>query len=153
MKSKQSRRETRCPLPGTPGVPLWQDYEYERPGTCNIFVAVEPRGQKRHMQVTERRTKEDFVGCVCRMLRRGYSEVRKVHWVLDNLNTHLRSSFQEVLGKEAAASIVRRIQFHGTPEHASWLNIAEIEIGIFERQCLARCAADQATIAAEVAAW
>jgi hypothetical protein len=160
-KSKQLLRETRCPLPAQPGVPLRQDYEYERAGTCNIFVAVEPRGKKRHVQVTERRTKEDFVGFVCRMLRRGYSEVRKVHLVLDNLNTHLRSSFQEVLGKEAAASILRRIhasilrriQFHYTPVHASWLNMAEIEIGILERQCLARCAADQTTLTAEVAAW
>jgi hypothetical protein len=151
-RSKQLLRETRCPLPGKPGVPLRQDYEYERAGTCNIFVAVEPRGGKRHVRVTDRRTKEDFVGFVCRMLRRGYSEVRKVHLVLDNLNTHLRSSFQEVLGKEAAASILRRIQFHYTPVHASWLNMAEIEIGILERQCLARCAADQDTLSSEVAA-
>ena len=152
-KSKQLLRETRCPLPGKPGVPLRQDYEYERAGTCNIFVAVEPRGGKRHVQVTERRTKKDFVGFVCRMLRRGYSEVRKVHLVLDNLNTHLRSSFVEVLGKEAAASILSRIQFHYTPVHASWLNMAEIEIGILERQCLARCATDQTTLTSEVAGW
>ena len=143
-KSKQLLRETGCPLPGKPGMSQRQDGECERAGTCNVFVAVEPRGGKRHVQVTDRRTKEDFVGFVCRMLRRGYSEVRKVHLVLDNLNTHLRSSFQEVLGKEAAASILRRIQFHYTPVHARWLNMAEIEIGILERQCLARCAADQA---------
>jgi hypothetical protein len=154
-KSKQLLRETRRPLPATPGVPLRQDYEYERAGTCNIFVAVEPRGGKRHVQVTERRTKEDFVSFVCRMLRRGYSEVHggKVHLVLDNLNTHLRSSFQEVLDKEAAASILRRLQFHYTPVHASWLNMAEIEIGIIERQCLARCAAHRTILTAEVAAW
>ena len=150
-KSRPLLRETRCPLPAKPGVPLRQDYEYERAGTCNIFVAVEPRGGKRHVQVTQRRTKEDFVGFVCRMLRRGYSEVRKVHLVLDNLNTHLRSSFVEVLGKEAAASILRRMQFHYTPVHASGLNMAEI--GILERQCLARCAADQITLTSEVAAW
>ena len=105
------------------------------------------------MQVTERRTKEDFVSFVCRMLRRGYSEVQKVHLVLDNLNTHLRSSFVEVLGREAAASILSRIQFHYTPVHASWLNMAEIEIGILERQCLTRCAADQTTLTSEVAGW
>jgi len=73
--------------------------------------------------------------------------------VLDNLNTHLLSSFEEVLGKEAAASILRRIQFHYTPVHASWLNMAEIEIGVLERQCLARCAADPTTLTSEVAAW
>jgi hypothetical protein len=114
-KSKQLLRETRCPLPAQPRVPLRQDYEYERAGTCNIFVVVEPRGKKRHVHVTERRTKEDLVGIVCRMLRRGYSEVRKVHLVLDNLNTHLRGGFVEILGKEAAASILRRIQFQYTP--------------------------------------
>ena len=122
-KRKTLPRKTRCPLPATPGVPLRQDYEYERAGTRNICVAVEPRGRNRHVQVTERPTKEDFVGFVCRMLRRGYSEVRKVHLVLDNLNTHLRASVAEVLGKEAAASILRRIQFHYTPVHASWLNM------------------------------
>lgn len=152
-KSKQLLRETRRPLPAKPGVPQRQDYEYERAGTCNIFVAVEPRGKRRHVEVTERRTKEDFVSFVCRMLRCGYSQVRKVHLVLDNLNTHLRSSFQEVLGIEAAASILRRIQFHYTPVHASWLNMAEIEIGILERQCLARCAADQTILTREVAVW
>ena len=103
--------------------------------------------------MTERRTKEDFVGFVCRTLRRGYSEVRKVHLVLDNINTHLRSSFAEVLGKEADASILRRIQFHYTPVHASRLNMAEIEIRILERQRLARCVADQTTLTSEVAAW
>lgn len=153
-KSKQLLRDTRRPLPAKPGgVLLRQDYEYERAGTCNIFVAVEPRGKKRHVQVTDRRTKEDFVGFVCRMLHRGYSQVRKVHLVVDNLNTHLRSSFEEVLGTKVAASILSRIEFHYTPVHASWLNMAEIEIGILERQCLARCAADQATLTAEVAAW
>ena len=152
-KSKQLLRDTRRPLPAKPGVLLRQDYEYERAGTCNIFVAVEPRGKKRHVQVTDRRTKEDFVGFVCRMLRHGYSQVRKVHLVVDNLNTHLRSSFEEVLGTKVAASILSRIEFHYTPVHASWLNMAEIEIGILERQCLARCAADQATLTAEVAAW
>ena len=153
-KSKQLLRETRQPLSAKPGgVLLRQDYEYQRAGTCNIFVAVEPRGQRRHTEVTERRTKADFVGFVCRMLRHGYSRVRKVHLVLDNLNTHLRSSFEEVLGLKAAASILRRIEFHYTPCHASWLNMAEIEIGILDRQCLARCAADRGTVATEVAAW
>ena len=153
-KSKQLLRETRRPLPAKPGgILLRRDYEYERAGTCNIFVAVEPCGNRRHTEVTERRTKADFVGFVCRMLRRGYSRVRKVHLVLDNLNTHLCSSFEEVLGVKAAASVLRRIEFHYTPTHASWLNMAEIEIGILERQCLARCAANQITLAGEVAAW
>jgi hypothetical protein len=152
-KSKQLLRETRRPLPAKPGTPAKEDYEYERAGTCNIFVAVEPRGQRRLAQVTDRRTKVDFVAFVCRLLRSGYSHARKVHLVLDNLNTHWRESFEEVLGAKTAATLLRRIEFHYTPTHASWLNMAEIEIGVLQRQCLARCAAERATLATEVAAW
>ena len=152
-KCKQLLRETRHPLPARSGIPLRQDYEYERAGTCNIFVAVEPRGQRRFAQVTARRTKIDFVGFICRMLRRGYSQARRVHLVLDNLNVHWRESFEEVLGMKTAAVLLRRIQFHYTPHHASWLNMAEIEIGILQRQCLARCAAERSLLASEVAAW
>jgi len=152
-KSKQLLRDTRRPLPAKPGTPAKEDYEYERAGTCNIFVAVEPRGQRRLAQVTARRTKIDFVGFVCRLLRSGYSQARKVHLVMDNLNTHLRTSFEEVLGIKMAATLLRRIEFHYTPNHASWLNMAEIEIGVLQRQCLARCGAEQTTLASEVAAW
>ncbi len=152
-KCKQLLRQTREPLPAKPTTVAREDYEYERGGTCNIFVAVEPRGQRRFAQVTARRTKVDFVAFVCRMLRRGYSQVRKVHLVLDNLNTHLRESFEEVLGVKTAVTVLRRIEFHYTPKHASWLNMAEIEIGVLQRQCLARCTAVQTILATEVAAW
>lgn len=152
-KCKQLLRETRDPLPAAPGSLAKTDYEYERAGTCNIFVAVEPRGRRRIAQVTARRTKVDFVAFVCRMLRSGYAQARKVHLVMDNLNTHLRESFEEVLGVKTAATLLRRIQFHYTPNHASWLNMAEIEIGVLQRQCLARCAAERTTLASEVAAW
>jgi hypothetical protein len=152
-KCKQLLRQTRQPLAAKPATVAKEDYEYERGGTCNIFVAVEPRGQRRFAQVTARRTKVDFVAFVCRMLRRGYSHVRKVHLVLDNLNTHLRESFEEVLGVKTAVTVLRRIEFHYTPKHASWLNMAEIEIGVLQRQCLARCTAEQAILATEVAAW
>jgi len=152
-KSKQLLRETRRPLPAKPATLAKQDYEYERAGTCNIFVAVEPLGQRRLAQVTARRTQVDFVSFVCRLLHRGYSQARKVHLVLDNLNTHLSSSFEEVLGVKTAATLLRKIQFHYTPTHASWLNMAEVEIGILQRQCLARCAAEQDTLATEVTAW
>ena len=152
-KSKQLLRQTRPPLPAKPGTPAKEDYEYERAGTCNIFVAVEPRGQRRLAQVTDRRTKVDFVAFVCRLLRSGYSQARKVHLVLDNLNTHLRTSFEEVLGMKTAATLLRKIEFHYTPTHASWLNIAEIEIGVLQRQCLARCAAEKGTLATAVTAW
>jgi len=152
-KSKQMLKDTRAPLPLKPGVLAKQDYEYKRAGTCNLFVAVEPKGERRIVEVTGRRTKVDFVSFVCRLLKTVYTRARKVHLVLDNLNTHFRASFEEVLGHKAATALLRRIEFHYTPKHASWLNMAEIEIGILERRCLERRLKDQATITLEVAAW
>ena len=152
-KSKQLLKELRPPLPLKPGQAAKQDYEYKRAGTCNLFVAVEPKGEHRIVEVTERRTKVDFVDFVCRLLKAVYVRARKVHLVLDNLNTHFRPSFEEVLGDKVATALLRRIEFHYTPKHASWLNMAEIEIGILERQCLGRRLKDQATITLEVAAW
>jgi hypothetical protein len=152
-KSKQLLKDMRSPLPLKPGMAAKQDYEYKRAGTCNLFVAVEPKGQRRIVEVTARRTKADFVDFVGRLLKAVYARANKVHLVLDNLNTHFRSSFEEVLGHKAAAVLLRRIEFHYTPKHASWLNMAEIEIGILERQCLGRRLKDRATITLEVAAW
>lgn len=152
-KSKQLLKDMRTPLPLKPGVLAKQDYEYKRAGTCNLFVAVEPKGEHRIVEVTERRTKVDFVDFVCRLLKAVYVRARKIHLVLDNLNTHFPSSFEEVLGEKVAIALLRRIEFHYTPKHASWLNMAEIEIGILERQCLGRRLKDQATITLEVAAW
>jgi hypothetical protein len=152
-KSKQMLKDTRSPLPLKPGVLAKQDYEYKRAGTCNLFMAVEPKGERRIVEVTGRRTKVDFVSFVCRLLKTVYARARKVHLVLDNLNTHFRASFEEVLGHKAATALLGRIEFHYTPKHASWLNMAEIEIGILERQCLERRLKDQATITLEVAAW
>lgn len=152
-KSKQLLNETRPPLPLKPGAPAKQDYEYQRAGTCNLFVAVEPKGNRRIVAVTARRTKVDFVHFVCRLVKTVYASARTVHVVLDNLNTHVRASFEEVLGHTAATALLRRLEFHYTPLHASWLNMAELEIGILERQCLGRRLKDQATITREVAAW
>ncbi len=152
-KSKQLLKDMRTPLPLKPGVLAKQDYEYKRAGTCNLFVAVEPKGQRRIVEVTARRTKVDFVDFVRRLLKAVYARARKVHLVLDNLNTHFRSSFEEVLGHKTATVLLRRIEFHYTPKHASWLNMAEIEIGILERQCLGRRLKDQGTLTLEVAAW
>ena len=152
-KSKQILKNTRAPLSLKPGAPAKQDYEYKRAWTCNLFVAVEPKGERRIVEVTARRTKVDFVNFVCQLLKAVYAKARKVHLVLDNLNTHFRASFEEVLGHKAATALLRRIEFHYTPKHASWLNMAEIEIGILERQCLRRRLNDQATITLEVAAW
>lgn len=152
-KSKQLIRDSRAPLCMKPGVPAKHDYEYVRAGTCNVFVAVEPKGGRRTLAVTERRTTPEFVGFVRQLLERTYASARTVHLVLDNLNTHFRSCFEEVLGRSAARALLRRVQFHYTPKHASWLNMAEIEIGILERQCFGRRLMDRATARREVNAW
>lgn len=152
-KSKQLLKDTREPLPAKPGAPAKQDYEYERAGTCNFFVAVEPKGKRRVVEMTERRTKPDFVGFVKGLLESVYASAERVHLVLDNLNTHFRSCFEDVLGPKAAAALLRRVKFHYTPKHASWLNMAEIEIGILDRQCLDRRLPGRAAMAAEVTAW
>ena len=152
-KSKQLIRDSRAPLPMKAGAPAKHDHEYVRGGTCNIFVAVEPRGGHRVVKVTKRRTKSEFVSFVQRLLERTYASARKVHLVLDNLNTHFRKCFDEELGPVAATALLRRVVFHHTPKHASWLNMAEIEIGILDRQCLRRRLPDKATARREVNAW
>jgi hypothetical protein len=152
-KSKQLTKDSRPPLPIQPGSPAKQDYEYVRAGTCNLFVAVEPKGGQRIVVVTDHRAKTDFVAFVQHLLKRVYASARRVHLVMDNLNTHFRKCFEEVLGIKKARALLRRVVFHYTPKHASWLNMAEIEIGILDRQCLNRRLPDQVAIITEVNAW
>ena len=152
-KSKQLLKDSRAPLPIRPGMPVRRDYEYVRAGTCNLFVAVEPKGGRRTVLVTDRRAKPDFVAFVRSLLEQVYGTARRVHLVLDNLNTHFRKCFEEVLGVKEARALLRRVVFHYTPKHASWLNMAEIEIGILDRQCLDRRLPDRATLVSEVNAW
>lgn len=152
-KSKQLVRDARRPLQPKPGAMAKQDYEYVRAGTCNLFVAVEPKGGRRTVVVTKRRTKPDFVAFVRYLLQKVYAKARRVHLVLDNLNTHFPSTFEEVLGKKAARNLLRRVVFHHTPKHASWLNMAEIEIGILDRQCLDRRLTSIEELSREVDAW
>lgn len=152
-KSKQLLEQSRRPLPAAPGQMAKEDYEYRRAGTRNLFVAVEPKGGRREVAVTHRRTKRDFVEFVQRLVQVVYAGARKIHLVLDNLNTHFRASFEEVMGMEAAGVFLSRVQFHYTPKHASWLNMAEIEIGILDRQCLGRRIGSEAGLCSEVRAW
>ena len=133
--------------------PAKNDYEYVRKGTTNLFVAVEPKGGQRIVSVTERRGKIDFVAFIDELLTGVYAGARRIHLVLDNLNTHFRKCFDDVLGKRAAAKLLRRVQFHYTPKHASWLNMAEIEIGILSRQCLDRRIDSRQLLRNEVDAW
>jgi hypothetical protein len=152
-KSKQLLRDSRAVLPAKPGQAQKQDYEYRRGGTRNLFVAVQPQAGRREVVVTARRTKQDFVAFTRHLVDGVYASAEKVHLVLDNLNTHFASVFIEVLGRTAAAPLLSRIQFHHTPKHASWLNMAELEIGIMERQCTGRRVSTAALLESEVAAW
>lgn len=136
-KSKQLLEETRHTKNTQPGKPKRIDYEYKRNGTRNLFVTVEPKGGHREVTVTKRRTKQDFAKEIKRVITLPiYRETEKIHFVLDNLNTHFETSFLETFGKREAKNILKRIQFHYTPKHASWLDMAEIEIGILDRQCI-----------------
>ena len=114
------------------------DYEYKRNGTRNIFVAVEPLAGRRFVQVTKHRKKADFANYIKILVDDIYKDATKIHLVLDNLNTHFKKSFIETFGDEEARRILDKIEFHYTPKHASWLNVAEIEIGIMDKQCLNR---------------
>lgn len=152
-KSIQLLAHSRTPLALRAGAPLRQDYEYVRKGTCNLFVAIEAQAGRRTVEVTEHRGKVDFVAFVRHLLERVYRTARRIHLVVDNLNTHFRKCFDEVLGIEAAAALLSRVEFHYTPKHASWLNMAEIEIGVLSRQCLDRRVPDIRSLVSEVDAW
>lgn len=136
-KSKQLIQDTRAVVPERVGAHRHRDYEYKRNGTKNIFVTIEPYGGHREVTVTERRTRKDFAEEVKRIasLPR-YTEKTMIHMVLDNLNTHNKKSLLETFGKEETDVLMKRVTFHPTPKHASWLNMAEIEIGILDRQCI-----------------
>ena len=123
-KSLQLIGHSREPLPMGSHNPTKQDYEYVRNGTTNLFVAVEPKAGQRIVSVTERRGKVDFVAFIGTLVTGAYAKARRIHLVLDNLNTHFRKCFDDVLGERAAAKLLRRVQFHYTPKHASWLNMA-----------------------------
>jgi transposase len=133
----QMVEDARPSAPASPGKIVKQDYEYRRRGTCSVFVAVEPKAGKRFTQARPRRTRADFARFVRDLLKR-YPDAERVHLVLDNLNTHNDKSLIQTFGEAAARPLLNRIEWHYTPKHASWLNLAEIEISAIDRQCLAR---------------
>jgi hypothetical protein len=135
-KSKQLLMNVRASLLMREGVPKRSDYEYKRNGTRNIFLAVVPLEGFRYCRVTKRRTKKDFAEFIKYLLDERYPSVRMIHLICDNLNTHFPSSFFEAFSKEEAERLLARITFHYTPKHASWLNMAEIELSILGRQCI-----------------
>jgi transposase len=151
--NKQLIKESRQPLPAQPGRLQRYDYEYERNGTRNLFLFVEPQAGRRHVQVTEHRTKVDFAYAMQWLVDEGSPEATVIRVVLDNLNTHKIASLYEAFEPAEARRIASKLEFHFTPKHGSWLNMAEIELSVLSEQCLDRRLADQATLEREVAAW
>jgi len=136
-----------------PGQAARQDYEYKREGTRNLFVFVEPKAGARHVLVTKRRTKQDFAFAMRYLVDVIYPEAECIDVVMDNLNTHHYHSLVEFFGKQEADRIMARLKFHYTPEHASWLNMAEIELSILSKQCLTRRIPSEWMLITEIVAW
>ena len=151
--SKQLVAETRTLLPVEPGQPQRVDYEYERQGTANLFMAVEPLAGQRYVTVTDRRTAVDFARIVKDLLEVRYPHADKVVLVLDNLNTHKPAALYQAFEPAVAWRLLERLEIHHTPKHGSWLNMAEIELSVLSQQCLNRRIPDTATLTREVAAW
>ena len=150
---KQLIGEVREPIPCKPGQPERVDDEYVRNGVAEIFMEVEPLAGKRHVTVTERRTRRDWAMEIKQMLDERYPDAIKVRLVMDNLNTHNVASLYETFEPEVARRLAQRLDIHYTPKHGSWLNMAEIELSVLKGQCLDRRIHDMATVQAEVAAW
>jgi hypothetical protein len=136
-----------------PGQPLRYDAEYERRGTCNIFMLCEPLRGYRHVRVTQQRTRVDWAFAQRDLLEEKYPTVARVVLVMDNLNTHSPASFYEAFTPSEARRLTERLEIHYTPKHGSRLNIAECELSVLGRQCLDRRIDDGHTLAAEVGAW
>jgi DDE superfamily endonuclease len=151
--SKQLIRETREPLPAAPRRPPRYDYEYERNGTRNLFMLVEPQAGWRHITVTERRTMQDFAHQMQWLVDEGYPEATVIRVVMDNLNTHKPASLYETFAPAEARRLLKKLEFHYTPKHGSWLNMAEIELSIVSRQCLDRRIPDDATLRRAITAY
>ncbi len=145
--------ETRVPVPATPHHPERYDYEYQRNGVVNLFACFEPLAGKRLMQVTARRTKGDFAEQMKTLVDVSYPEADCIRVVLDNLNTHHPAALYEVFTPEEANRLLKKLEFHYTPKHASWLNQVEIEFSVLSRQCLNRRIPTQATLESQIQAW
>lgn len=149
---RQLIAETRLPCACTPGSPQRYDYEYERRGTYNIFMASEPLVGRRFTEVTKTKTKQDWARFI-EGISMNYPEAERITLVMDNLNTHAPSSLYETFAPERAKALVDRFEWIYTPKHGSWLNMAEIEINVMIKQCLSRRIAEFETAAAEINAW
>ena len=151
--SKQLIGETRVPVTASPGQPARYDYEYKRNGVANLFMIFEPLIGKRRVKVTERRTKIDWAYCVREMVDQIYPDAEQIVLVMDNLNTHNKSSLYEAFEPAEAKRIADKLEIHYTPKHGSWLDMAEIELGILSRQCLSRRIENMEQLEKEALAW
>ncbi len=151
--SRQLVGQVAPPLPTQPGQPMLQDYEYVRNGTCNLFVFCQPQIGWRRVMVTDRRTKRDWAKAIQRVVDVEFPAARRIRLVLDNLNTHVGGSLYDTFAPDEARRLMEKLEFHYTPKHASWLNMAEIEINVLVRQCLNRRIDNKDFFVREVAAW
>jgi transposase len=145
--------EVRQPWPASRGTPAYVDYEYMRNGTANLFVFVNAHEPWRHVKVTDQRTNADFAACMRDLVDVHYPDATRIRVVLDNLSTHTPAALYQAFPAAEARRILRKIDFHYSPKHASWLNMVEIEIGVLKSQCLARRIPDKAVLIEEIAAW
>lgn len=141
------------PIPAQPGQVERIDYEYKREGVADLFMFFEPLAGKRFVKVTDRRTRKDWAEAMRDLSDVIYPQAEKIVIVMDNLNTHSPASFYETFEPEEARRLTNRFEFHLSPKHGSWLNMAEIELGILIRQCLSRRISDKTILASEVTAW
>ncbi len=151
--SKQLVAETRTPLPMQPGQPARYDYEYERNGTASLFMLFAPLEGWRHVKVTERRTAVDYAHVLKELSDVHFAQAEKIVLVQDNLNTHTPASLYEAFQPEEARRLVERFEWHYTPKHGSWLDMAESELAVLSGQCLDRRIPDKNELECEVTAW
>jgi hypothetical protein len=151
--SKPLIQETRIPLPAQLGQPQRFDDEYERHGTRHLLLLVEPQAGRRHVQVTEQRTKVDCAHAMQWLVDIGYPEAEVMRVVLDNRTTHKIASLYEAFEPAEARRLARKLELHDTPKHGSWLNMAEIEFSVLQQQCLDRRIPDADTLTRDIAAW
>jgi hypothetical protein len=145
--------EVRTPLPARPGTPARYDYEYKRNGTANLFMVFQPLTGWRHVEVTERRTAKDFAELLRWLVEDIHDEADKVVLVVDNLNTHTPGCLYEAFEPERARRIASKLEWHYTPRHGSWLNVAEVELAALSKQCLGRRIGSMQALRRQVVAW
>jgi hypothetical protein len=151
--NRQLIAETRRAIPAKPGQNKRIDYEYRRNGVVNLFMMFEPLKARRQVKVMDRRTRKDFAACIRELVDVHYADAEKIVLVLDNLNTHSEGSLYEAFEPAEARRLAEKLEIHYTPKHGSWLNMAEIEIGVLSRQCLSKYIESKERMIAEVAAW